>query len=82
MKLNFLFFVMDQLTVLAYPIVFVHGKLHRFSRPEEVIPSVILLVLGPAKLGRSPPCSENRKHLPIKSRASSKASSRVLARIA
>ena len=31
MKLNFLFIVMDVLTVLAHPIVFVHTKLSQFS---------------------------------------------------
>jgi hypothetical protein len=51
MKLNFLFIVMDILTILAYPIVFVHGKLRQFSRSKESIPSVILLVHGPVKSG-------------------------------
>jgi hypothetical protein len=32
MKLNLLFIVMELLTVLAYPIVFVHGKLRQFSK--------------------------------------------------
>lgn len=35
MKLFFLFFIMDALTLLAYPIVFVYGKLHGFSKPKE-----------------------------------------------
>jgi hypothetical protein len=38
MKLNLLFIVMDLLTLLAYPIVFVHGKLRQFSKSEESIP--------------------------------------------
>ena len=35
MKLNLLFIVMDLLTILAYPIVFVHGKLRQFSELKE-----------------------------------------------
>ncbi|MBI5950403.1 MAG: hypothetical protein HY865_01985 [Chloroflexi bacterium] len=35
MKLNLLFIVMDLLTILAYPIVFLHGKLRRLSKPKE-----------------------------------------------
>jgi hypothetical protein len=38
MKLNFLFIVMTLLTLLAYPIVFVHGKLHQLLRSKESIP--------------------------------------------
>ena len=37
MKLNSLFIVMDLLTLLAYPIVFVHGKLRQISKPKESI---------------------------------------------
>ena len=51
MKLNFLFIVLDILTILAYPIVFVLGKLGQFSRSKESIPSVILLVPCPVKSG-------------------------------
>jgi len=32
MKLNLLFFIMDLLTILAYPFVFLHGKLRQFSK--------------------------------------------------
>ena len=32
MKLKLLFIVMDLLTILAYPLVFVHSKLHLFSK--------------------------------------------------
>ncbi len=35
MKLNLLFIVMDLLTILAYPIVFVHGKLRQFAKSKE-----------------------------------------------
>jgi hypothetical protein len=35
MKQILLFFVMDILTILAYPIVFVYGKLYRFSASKE-----------------------------------------------
>jgi len=37
MKLSLLFIVMDLLTILAYPIVFLHGKLRRFSKSKEGI---------------------------------------------
>ncbi len=32
MKLKLLFIVMDTLTILAYPIVFIYEKLHRYSK--------------------------------------------------
>lgn len=48
MRLNLLFIVMYLLTVLAYPIVFVHGKLHRFSSSRESIPPANLFVAIPA----------------------------------
>ena len=41
MKLNLLFIVMDMLTLLAYPIVFVYGKLRQFSKSKENVTSVI-----------------------------------------
>ena len=44
MKLNFLFIVMDLLTLLAYPIVFVHGKLHQFYKSKESVPLANILV--------------------------------------
>jgi len=37
MKLNLLFIVMYLLTLLAYPIVFVYGKLRQFSKSKESI---------------------------------------------
>ncbi len=37
MKLNLLFIVMGLLTILAYPIVFMYGKLHRFPKLMEVL---------------------------------------------
>jgi len=37
MKLNLLFIIMDLLTILAYPIVFVHGKLSQFSKLKESV---------------------------------------------
>jgi hypothetical protein len=36
MKLNLLFFVMDLLTILTYPFVFVNDKLRQFSKVKEV----------------------------------------------
>ena len=45
MKLSLLFIVMDLLTLLAYPIMFVHGKLRQFSKSKENIPGPNLLVV-------------------------------------
>jgi len=36
-KLNLLFIVMDLLTLMIYPALFVHGKLRRFVRTKENI---------------------------------------------
>jgi hypothetical protein len=44
MKLNLLFIVMDLLTILAYPVVFVYGKLRQFSKMKESVPPDNLLV--------------------------------------
>jgi hypothetical protein len=46
MKLNLLFFVMDLLTILAYPIIFVHGKLRPFveSRKSLLLPNLLVAV--------------------------------------
>lgn len=52
MKLSLLFIVMDLLTLLAYPIVFVHGKLRQFSKSKESIPLANLLVTVPVTQGR------------------------------
>lgn len=38
MKLNLLFIVMELLTLLAYPIVFVHGKLRPSAKSKKVLP--------------------------------------------
>ena len=46
MKLNLFFIVMDLLTLLAYPILFVHGKLRQFSRSKENITLTHLLIIG------------------------------------
>lgn len=37
MKLKLLFIVMDFLIVLAYPIVYVHGKLRQFSNKNTIL---------------------------------------------
>jgi hypothetical protein len=50
MKLNLLFIVMDILTILAYPIVFAHGKLRQLAKPKEGI--TLALVPVPVTLGR------------------------------
>jgi hypothetical protein len=52
MKLNLLFIVMDLLTLLAYPIVFVHGKLRQLSKSRESINLAKSLVLVPATQGK------------------------------
>ena len=44
MKLNLLFIVLYVLTILAYPVVFVHGKLSWFSKSKGSFPVTILLV--------------------------------------
>lgn len=46
MKLNLFFIVMDLLTILAYPIVFLHAKLRQFAKPKEgvtlaVVPALV-----------------------------------------
>jgi hypothetical protein len=46
MKMNLLFIVMDMLTLLAYPLVFAHGKLRRFSKSRESIALAGALVTG------------------------------------
>ena len=38
MKLNLLFIAMDLLTLLAYPIVFVHSRLRQFNKSQESVP--------------------------------------------
>jgi hypothetical protein len=51
-KLSLLFIVMDLLTILAYPIVFLHGKLRQFAKPKKDI--TLALVPVPVTLGRQP----------------------------
>jgi hypothetical protein len=45
MKLNLLFMVMDLFILLAYPFVFMHGKLRQFLKSKESIPPAIMLVI-------------------------------------
>ena len=52
MKLNLLFIVMDLLTLLAYPIVFVHGKLRRFYKLKESILVPKFFAVVPVTPGR------------------------------
>jgi len=52
MRLNLLFIVMDLFTLLAYPIVFVYGKLRRLSKLKESITPANLLVTGSVTQGR------------------------------
>ena len=37
MKLYILFIVMDLFTLLAYPFVFIHGKIRQFSKALDVL---------------------------------------------
>jgi hypothetical protein len=52
MKLNLIFVVMELLTLLAYPIVFVQSKLRRFSKSKERIPVPNLLMVVPVRPGK------------------------------
>jgi hypothetical protein len=52
MKLNLLFIVMELFTLLAYPIVFVHGRLSRFSKSKDRIPVRNLLLTVPVTPGK------------------------------
>jgi hypothetical protein len=47
MKLSLIFLVMDLLTLLAYPIVFVYSKLYPYLKPKERIKQTNLLVIVP-----------------------------------
>jgi hypothetical protein len=47
MKLNLIFIVMDLLTILAYPFVFVHGKIIQFSRFRRNVGPTNLMVAVP-----------------------------------
>ncbi len=46
LKLNLLFIVMDVLTIVAYPIVFVHRKLSQFSKSIAGISLARFLLAG------------------------------------
>ena len=46
MKLTLFFIVMDLFIMLAYPFIFLHGKLRQFSKSNESIPAANLLVIG------------------------------------
>ena len=43
MKLNLIFIVMDVLTLMAYPFVFMHGKFRKFSKVRVGIAIPVLL---------------------------------------
>ncbi|MGE5376719.1 MAG: hypothetical protein ACM3XO_16815 [Bacteroidota bacterium] len=51
MKLSLLFILMDFLIVLAYPVVFTHGQLRKFSKPAKGVPLVNIFVHDPAGAG-------------------------------
>ena len=52
MKLNLLFIVMDLLTLLAYPLVFMYGKLRRPPKLKESTALATLLVIDPVTEGK------------------------------
>lgn len=52
MKLNLIFIVMELLTVLAYPIVFVQSKLRPFSRSKKRSPVPNLPIIVPVIQGK------------------------------
>ena len=52
MKLNLLFIVMELLTLLAYPIVFVHGKLRLFAKAREAVRVTNIFVVIPISPGK------------------------------
>ena len=52
MKLSLLFMVLEVLTLLAYPIVYVHGRLHRFAKSRERIPVSNLSMIVPVTSGK------------------------------
>ena len=51
MKLNLLFIVMDLLTLLAYPILFVYSKIRQFSKSKESMALAKLLITGSVAAG-------------------------------
>ena len=51
-KLNLFFVVMDLLTLLSYPVGYVHGKLCQFSKSKESITLANYLVGGLVTIGR------------------------------
>ena len=46
MKLHLLFIVMDLLIVVAYPILYMHGKWRQLLKPKETIALVNPLLAG------------------------------------
>lgn len=52
MKLNLFFIVLDLLTLLAYPIIFMHVKLRQFTKSRESINLANLLVTDPVTPGK------------------------------
>jgi hypothetical protein len=51
MKLKLIFIVMDFITLLAYPLVFVNVKLRQFLKPKEGLAHGNLLAAGRAGRG-------------------------------
>lgn len=52
MKLKLLFIVMDLFALLAYPIIFVYGKLRQFSKSKESLTLANSLVSDSVIAGR------------------------------
>ncbi len=51
MKLNLFFIIMDLLTLLAYPIIFMYGKIKPFSSSKENVTLANRLVPVPVAAG-------------------------------
>ena len=52
MKLNLFFTAMDLLTLLAYPIIFMYGKIKSFSSSKGNVALMDLLTPVPVTLGK------------------------------
>jgi hypothetical protein len=52
MKLSLIFIAMDLLTLVAYPIVFLHNKLHQVSKSNAIVPVPSFVVVVPVRPGK------------------------------
>ena len=54
MKLNLLFIVMEFLTILIYPFVFIHGKLRQPPKLKESTALAKILIIDRGTTGKPP----------------------------